>query len=113
MEYERKEAFGRTPTYGIDKALWNIIELAEKENACISAVATAGKYLTMRLGDEEVRKGFQYLEYAAEQCAPEAMASYGEYLLKGHKNWVEKIPKSRVLFETCGICAAERSAFSQ
>lgn len=110
LEYERKEAFGRTPTYGIDKALWNIIELAEKENACISAVATAGKYLTMRLGDEEVRKGFQYLEYAAEQCAPEAMASYGEYLLKGHKNWVEKNPKRAECYLKLAAYAQQKEA---
>ena len=54
LKYELDAAHDRTPRYG---AGHDIIRLAEKENACISAVATAGRFLTMLVGDEPKRKG--------------------------------------------------------
>mgnify|MGYP002956511626 FL=1 len=86
--------------------------MAEKENACISAVATAGRFLTMLVGDEPNKKGVKYLIYAAEKCAPDAMTCYGKYLLKGGQEGIEKNPDKAGNYLKLAVYAQEREALA-
>lgn len=109
LKYELDAAHDRTPRYG---AGHDIIRLAEKENACISAVATAGRFLTMLVGDEPNEKGVKYLIYAAEKCAPDAMTCYGKYLLKGGQEGIEKNPDKAGNYLKLAVYAQEREALA-
>lgn len=110
LKYELDEAHDRSPKYGVGHNVGDIIRLAEKENACISAVATAGRFLTMLVGDEPNKKGVKYLAYAAEKCAPDAMACYGKYLLKGGQEGIEKNSDKAGNYLKLAVYAQEREA---
>lgn len=112
LRNELDEAHDRTLRYGVGHNIGNIIRLAEKENACISAVATAGRFLTMLVGDEPNKKGVKYLIYAAEKYAPDAMTCYGKYLLKGNQEGIEKNPDKAGDFLKLAVYAQEREALS-
>lgn len=110
LKYELDEAHDRSPKYGVGHNVGDIIRLAEKENACISAVATAGRFLTMLVGDEPNKKGVKYLAYAAEKCAPDAMTCYGKYLLKGGQEGIEKNSDKAGNYLKLAVYAQEREA---
>lgn len=110
LKYELDEAHDRSPQYGVGHNVGDIIRLAEKENACISAVATAGRFLTMLVGDEPNKKGVKYLAYAAEKCAPDAMTCYGKYLLKGGQEGIEKNSDKAGNYLKLAVYAQEREA---
>lgn len=110
LKYELDEAHDRSPKYGVGHNAGDIIRLAEKENACISAVATAGRFLTMLVGDEPNKKGVKYLAYAAEKCAPDAMTCYGKYLLKGGQEGIEKNSDKAGNYLKLAVYAQEREA---
>lgn len=110
LKYELDDAHDRSPKYGVGHNVGDIIRLAEKENACISAVATAGRFLTMLVGDEPNKKGVKYLAYAAEKCAPDAMTCYGKYLLKGGQEGIEKNSDKAGNYLKLAVYAQEREA---
>lgn len=110
LKYELDDAHDRSPKYGVGHNVGDIIRLAEKENACISAVATAGRFLTMLVGDEPNKKGVKYLVYAAEKCAPDAMTCYGKYLLKGGQEGIEKNSDKAGNYLKLAVYAQEREA---
>lgn len=112
LKYELDAAHDRIPRYGVGRNIDDIIRLAEKENACISAVATAGRFLTMLVGDEPNEKGVKYLIYAAEKCAPDAMTCYGKYLLKGGQEGIEKNPDKAGNYLKLAVYAQEREALA-
>lgn len=112
LKYELDAAHDRIPRYGVGRNIDDIIRLAEKENACISAVATAGRFLTMLVGDEPNKKGVKYLIYAAEKCAPDAMTCYGKYLLKGGQEGIEKNPDKAGNYLKLAVYAQEREALA-
>lgn len=110
LEYERKNINGRTSRYGIDKNMQEIIELAKKENACIAAVAEAGRYLCLFDNDELVKKGRKYLKDTAEQCEPSAMVNYGEYLIKQSEQGVAVDRQCAARYIKLAVYAQERYA---
>ena len=110
LEYERKNINGRTSRYGIDKNMQEIIELAKKENACIAAVAEAGRYLCLFDNDELVKKGRKYLEDTAEQYEPSAMVNYGEYLIKQSEQGVAVDRQCAARYIKLAVYAQERHA---
>lgn len=112
LKYELDAAHDRIPRYGVGRNIDDIIRLAEKENACISAVATAGRFLTMLVGDEPNKKGVKYLIYAAEKCAPDAMTCYGKYLLEGGQEGIDKNPDKAGNYLKLAVYVQEREALA-